>query len=128
MGNTQQITDSVMATKEYIKTLSKFINKIKKAKPEDRMDYAFEVAQCLNALLLSVKGWEEWTHNLTKLHALSMEDYKEVYPKMRKSTIDFLKVDIEITKKKLIQVNKMLKELGEAKEVNKKIKKKAYVS
>lgn len=95
----------ITQTKDYIKMLSQLIKQIEKAKPKDRMEYAVAVAKCLNSALVSIKGWGTWINDLERLNALTIEDFKTVYPKIRKSIIQFLKVDIEITKKKLVEAS-----------------------
>lgn len=110
-----EITTGLADTEFYIKILSGIIKKVNKAKPKDRMNYALEVARCLNGILISVNGWKNWINNLERLHALDIEDYEEVYPVMRKCTVDLLEMDISITKKKLAEVNKLLKEIDKTK-------------
>lgn len=93
----------IVQTKDYIKMLSLLIKKIEAGKPKDRMDYAVELAKCLNGALVSINGWGQWINNLQRLNALTIDDFKTVYPKMKKPIIELLKVDLEITKKKLME-------------------------
>jgi len=94
-------TDVFAPAKQYVKTLSNLIKHLEKAKPKDRLDYAVEITNCLNAMLISVKGWKQWLTNLDTLQTLKMEDFQQVYPEMVKTTIDFLKIDMKVTKKKI---------------------------
>ena len=93
----------LIQTRDYIKVLSRIVKNLEAAKPKDRMEYAVEIARCLNGALMSMKGWECWIGNLERLNALTIDDFKDVYPKMRKAIIDLLKVDLEITKKKTLE-------------------------
>jgi len=112
----------VIDTKFYIKMLSDLIEKLGEADPKDRMDYALEVTRCLNGIIISVKGWQAWISNIEQLHGLQLKDYKAFYPKMRGAVIDFLKLDLEVTKKKLIEATVFYRKL--TKKVKKSKKKK----
>lgn len=97
----EELNDKLVAqTEKYIEVLEKSIEQIKKAKPKDRLEFAFEFSKCLNAMSFSIKYWKSWIENLTALSQLKTEDWKFVYPKVRKLAIDFLTVDLEITKDK----------------------------
>lgn len=96
-------TDVFETTKNYIKMLSKLVTSLQKAKPKDRLDYSVEITNCLNAVMITVKGWNAWLTNLESLKVLSLEDLQQAYPKLLKTSIAFLKIDIEITKKKLLE-------------------------
>ena len=52
-------TDALVnQTTHYIKSLKEMIEHIKTAKiPEDRLAVATELAYCLNAVMMSIKGW-----------------------------------------------------------------------
>lgn len=119
----------VLDTKIYVEMLSKLVEEINEAKPEDRMDFAFEVTRCLKGLMVSVKGWQSWINSIDQLHSLSIKDYKFFYPKMKKAVIEFLKADIEITKRKLAEAIILYKQLTKEDEPKKKGKSKTtYVS
>jgi len=90
----------VQQTEKYIKALELSIKRIKKANPEDRLDFAFEFSKCLNAMSFSIGYWKSWIENITALNQLKLEDWKLIYPKIKQLAVDFLSVDLEITKNK----------------------------
>lgn len=94
-------TDVFEPAKQYVKMLSKLIKSLEKTKPKDRLEYAVELNNCLNALSISVKGWKQWLTNLDTLQTLTIEDFQNFYPEMIETTIRFLKMDAKITKKKI---------------------------
>jgi len=98
-------TDVFEPTRSYVKMLSKLIKSLQKAKPKDRLDYSVEITKCLNAILVSVKGWNAWLTNLEALKVLSLEDLQQAYPKLLETSIAFLKIDVEVTKKKLLEAS-----------------------
>ena len=100
MGIDELNDELVKQTEKYIGVLEKSIIQIKNAKPDDRLDYAFEFSKCLNAMEFSIKYWKNWIENLTALIQLKVEDWKFVYPKIKNLAVDFLTVDLEITKTK----------------------------
>jgi len=94
-------TEVFAPAKQYVKILSNLIKSLGKAKPKDRLEYIVELNACLNALTVSVKGWKQWLTNLDTLQTLTMEDFQQFYPEMIEATIRFLKMDIEVTNKKI---------------------------
>lgn len=113
-------------TELYIKLLGHFIETINKVKPKDRLEYAFAISQLLSGVLTSIKGWQQWMNDLEKINTLSMEDFKEIYPELKKTTIKFLEIDIDITKKKLKEAKSYYKKIK--KKSKKSEKKETYVS
>ena len=91
-------------SKEYIYIISDIITKLEKAKPKDRLDYAVEITNCLNGLMLSIHSWKSWLTNLKVLKSLTIEELKQIYPAMLETTIKFLNMDLEISKKKMVEV------------------------
>jgi len=94
-------TEVFAPVKQYVKILSNLIKSLGKAKPKDRLEYAVELNACLNALTVSVKGWKQWLTNLDTLQTLTMKDFQQFYPEMVEATIRFLKMDMEVTNKKI---------------------------
>ena len=117
--------DVFAPAKQYVKILSKLIKHLEKAKPKDRLEYAVEITSCLNSLLVSVKGWKQWLTNLDTLQTLTMEDFKQFYPKMVETTIDFLKIDMEITKKK---IDEAIVKYDKTKKKEPEVSKEIYIS
>lgn len=86
------------------------------------------LSHLLMALDRSLKGWGTWM-TFDKLDELSDEEIDEIYPKLKKLVIEWLKIDIELTEKKeeeQIQARKqeVVKKIVKAKEEEAKAKKK----
>lgn len=101
--------DFMESTRLYVENLRKIIKSLEKDKPKDRLEYATSTAKCFNSVLMSIKGWSEWMSHLEMLNTLTLEDFQTAYPKIKQATIDFLKIDIETTSKKLVEATVKLK-------------------
>jgi len=110
----EEITSSepqtVIMTRQYIANLKHVISFLKKQKPEDRLGYANAIAICLNGMILSVGGWNAWLANLQATNNITLEEFKYMYPKIKRIAIEFLEIDINITSKKVKETAKKLKE------------------
>lgn len=86
--------------KKYIEIMEHNIKLLENAKPEDRLSYVKECVICIQVLNVSLKGWAGWLGNFSITEKFTLDELKELYPKMKKIVIDFVKLDIEATKKK----------------------------
>lgn len=100
----------VIKTKQYIRIIEHITKKIEKFKPKDRLNYAISTAFLLNALKSSIGGWKQWMDSLENIGTMTMKDWEEIYPQMVKISTNWLKLDIQITKKKIVEAAVKLKE------------------
>lgn len=115
-------------TKQYIQIIGKLIKQIEKAEPVDRLEYATATAFLLSALNSSIGGWGHWMKSLEYINSLTMKDWKETYPKMAKLTIEWLKVDLNITKKKVKDATIKFKKFKKKLRKRTRVKKTTYVA
>ena len=125
-GLTDLKESSFDTTKKYIILLKDLIVILKKDKPKDRLEYSVALSNCMNCILSSINGWKQWLNNLKSLNALSIEDFKEVYPEIREISIRFLEADVNMTKKKLAEATKAYNKAMKKKE--KAEQKEPYIS
>lgn len=116
----------VLETKIYVEMISNMIVRFEKAKPKDRLEYGLEITRCLRGMLISIKGWKSWIDNLEALNALNIKDFEDFYPKLRKIAVEFLKLDVEITERKLKEAKELYKK--RTKQLKKKKEKATYVA
>lgn len=90
-------------TRSYINSLKEIQKKINDSKPVDRVDYAKTLNICFNGAIISLNGWKTWTGDIDNLAELSIEDLKEIYPKLKELIVKLLEIDIAITEKKLAE-------------------------
>lgn len=92
--------NGIESVKKYIEVMEHNIKLIEEAKPEDRLSYVKECVICIQVLNVSLKGWAGWLGNLSITEKFTLEELKELYPRMKQLVIDFVKLDMEATKKK----------------------------
>ena len=90
-------------TRSYINSLKEIIKKINESEPIDRLDYAKTLNICFNGAIISLNGWKTWIGNIDNLAELSLDDLKEIYPKLKELIVKLLEIDIAITEKKLVE-------------------------
>ena len=78
------------------------------SKPKDRLEHAKELLRCIVILTLSVKGWRSWLANYDVIDTITLEEFQEIFPKMRQLITDFVRLDLEITKKKFGEAEKKI--------------------
>jgi len=116
-------------TKQYINAMEQLAKKIERTKPRDRLEYSVATAFLLNAIGSSIKGWDSWMSSLDSINSLSLADWKESYPKMSKLAVKWIRLDLHITKKKMVEATIKLKELKKKlKKHGKKVDKTTYVA
>lgn len=92
--------------KSYLQAMEYNLKLMEDAKPKDRLEYAKELLRCIQILTLSVKGWRAWLGNYDVIDNITLEEFQEVFPKMRQLITDFVKLDLELTKKKFAESEK----------------------
>jgi hypothetical protein len=95
-------------TKKYIEIMEHNIKLLEDATPEDRLSYVKECIICVQVLNVSLKGWAGWLGNFSITEKFTLDELKELYPKMKQLVIDFVKLDIEATKKKTDEEEKKI--------------------
>jgi hypothetical protein len=91
-------------TRIYIQQLRGIIEHIKNAKePEDRLGLASELSFSLNAMMISIKSWGSWLNNIADLSTMTKEELGPSYKAIKQMAIDFVKIDLDITEKKLME-------------------------
>jgi len=120
-ANIQQVLKALAtgrAKPSWSKTIDEIIKVLKrKRKLEDRLDYAQLLLEILNGVTYSIKGWQQWTTNVSSLGKLTKEEYEKFIPKLLDITIKWLEIDRELTAKKEKEMQKAVKS-KEAKEEN----------
>lgn len=127
MTSEEVIEEMMSQTASYIvnmKAVIDHINTVKK--PEDRLGLAAELSFCLNGMLLSIKGWGSWINNIQTLSTLTIEDLNKIYLLVKEISLQFLKIDIDITSKKLIETREKVEKDPKLKKKDKN--EKNYVS
>lgn len=112
-------------TRSYINSLKEFIKKINKSEPADRLDYAKILLLCFNSAIISLNGWKTWVGDIDNLAELSIDDLKEVYPKLKELIVKLLEIDIAITEKKLVET---AVKINKSKNIKDKTEKSTYVA
>lgn len=91
-------------TRVYILQLRGIIEHIQKTKePEDRLGLAAALSFSLNAMMISIKSWGSWLNNIADLATMTKEELGPPYKTIKQMAIDFVKIDLEITEKKLME-------------------------
>lgn len=103
-------TTLTMGSKKYVQVLEEYIKSIEKLEPKDRLDYGFAIAECLNGMLISIRGWADWLNDLSKLRFLSVEELDGIFTKIKSLSVPFIKIDVDITNKKIVEAKMQLVE------------------
>lgn len=86
---------------KYSEIMEHNIKLLEEAKPEDRLSLVKNCIMCIQVLNMSLKGWSGWLGNFSITEKFTLEELKDLYPRMKQIVTDFVKLDIEYTKKKL---------------------------
>jgi len=99
--------------KKWTEEIRKLIERIEKADPKDRLDYAIEFVQIFYALIFSVNGWGQWFgfklsmqgtqgigDDLFGSNRMTLEEYQKVYPELKKFVLEILELDFRISEAK----------------------------
>jgi len=98
--------------RQYLKMIEMSIEELKKLDPTDRLGYAFGILLIVGSLSGSLQGWAKWC-NVKNMQSINLDEFKKIFPKMRKLTIEWLKIDHEITEAKTIEIEKELGNIEE---------------
>lgn len=94
---------------QWIEQVAASKEEISKMDPKDRLAIASAITQLHTALVSSLKGWAAWLGNLPTVDQLSEEELKETFEVYRKLTIEFLDLDLKMSKSMLTkQIKKII--------------------
>jgi len=79
---------------------------------DDRLTMAKKLARIIIVLMKSLEGWKQWL-TFERMDDLTDEEFRDLYPRLTKVIIEFLKIDAEITKKKEAEDEEKMKKLIE---------------
>lgn len=102
----------IQGNKKYIEMCTQIIDEIDKQEPKDRLEYATALLVIISAMNGSIQGWLKWC-NIKSMDNLKFEEFKDIYPKMRKIAKEWIKIDKEITEAKMKELEKILKEMDD---------------
>lgn len=77
---------------------------------DDRLTMAKKLARLIVILMKSLEGWKQWM-NFEVMDSITKKEFRELYPKLSKVIIEFLKIDAEISKKKEDEAEEKIKKL-----------------
>ncbi len=100
--------DEVETGESYIKAMEYNLKLMEEAKPKDRLEYSKELLRCVQILMLSAKGWKAWLANYDIVDTITLEEFQEIFPKMREIISGFVKLDLKITKSKFDEAKKKI--------------------
>ncbi len=83
---------------KWIKEVEKTREGIKTLTAEDRLKACSSIAKLHGAILGSLKGWSDWLKNPTVLDQLSEEELKETFEIFRHLALEFLDLDLKMTR------------------------------
>lgn len=61
-------------------------------------------------MLISIRGWADWLNDLSKLRFLSVEELDGIFTKIKSLSVPFIKIDVDITNKKIVEAKMQLVE------------------
>lgn len=110
---------------EQLKQTLEAIEEVDKKPDKDRLTYANMINHLVGVLIGSIQGWQKWCNLNSMDTLLSLDEMKDIVPKMKRLVKEWIEMDIDITKIKTADIEK---EYGEKKAKGKTSKPKSYVS
>lgn len=95
--------------KQWVKDLEKTKKSIKKLTTDDRLKTCASIAKLHTAILASMQGWLAWLKNPTVLDQLSEEELKETFEVFKKLALEFMDLDLKMSKSVLAKRPKKVK-------------------
>jgi len=122
----------IEGNKKWINMLESNLKFIDEINPQDRLDYIFGVEVIVSSLMMSLQGWVKWL-NFKNMRTFKLEDIKEIYEIMKELGKVWLQMDIHITNKKTMEIEKELgieptEESTKGKKPSKEPKSRIYVA
>lgn len=114
-----QTKNMVTVNKIYIKRLEyikKKIEKILSKEKKDRLDNAYIIEQTVHLLASSIEGWKRWCTIRTMFEVMTEKELEEVAQKMFPLAKKWIQIDIDITKQKITEGEKEIKDKKPMKE------------
>jgi len=100
--------------RRYIKMIEATLKFINELDPNDRLGYAFAVQMVVSAMMGSLKGWEKWC-NIKNMNSIKLEEFQEIFPKMKALMEEWLNIDLAITMAKTREIEEDLNGNGKDK-------------
>lgn len=100
---------AIKANKIYIEQLKQtlnFIEEMDKNPDKDRLTYANIINHLIGILIGSIQGWQKWCNINSMDTLLSLDEMKNIVPKMRRLVEEWIEIDISITKTKTSDIEK----------------------
>jgi len=119
---------TVEANRLYIKQLKQtleFIEELDKKPDKDRLALANMINHLVGVLIGSIQGWQKWCNLNSMDTQLTLEELKDIVPKMKRLVKEWIKIDIAITE---VKTEELAKKQEGKKAAKKKAQAKPYVS
>jgi len=100
------------------------IDEVEKKPDKDRLTYANMINHLVGIMIGSIQGWQKWCNLNSMDSMLSLDEMKDIVPKMTRLVKEWIEIDIAITTIKTGDVEKDY----EAKKAKRKKPSKDYVS
>ena len=110
---------------EQLKQTLEAIEEVDKKPDKDRLTYANMINHLVGVLIGSIQGWQKWCNLNSMDTLLSLDEMKDIVPRMKRLVKEWIEMDIDITKAKTADIEK---EHGNKKVKEKVSKSKSYVS
>lgn len=100
----------IQSNKGYIELCNQSIEEINKCDPKDRLEYALSILIIVSVMNGSIQGWAKWC-NLKPMNDIKMEEFKEIFPRMKELAKEWITIDKEITKTKVEELEEELRNI-----------------
>lgn len=97
---------------EQLKQTLEAIEEVDKKPDKDRLTYANMINHLIGVLLGSLHGWQKWCNLNSMDTLLTIDEMKDIVPKMKQLVKEWIEMDIIITKAKTDDIEK---EMGKKK-------------
>jgi len=87
-----------MKIEEWLGKVREEINRIKKSRSRDRLEYLTNILKCNRAIVSSCQGWKYWLDNPTIMNSFSEDDLKRIFEEFKVIAVMFLENDVRWTK------------------------------
>jgi hypothetical protein len=87
--------------------LLKELDKLASTRTTDRLEPVTSMIHALNTLSRSVQGWRSWIQSISHMSKFTEDELREMKKGLIKQTRDFIKYDLEVTKKHKLKLPKI---------------------
>jgi len=95
---------------EQLKRTLEAIEEVDKKPDKDRLTYANMINHLVGVMVGSIQGWQKWCNLNSMDTLLSLDEMKDIEPKMKRLVKEWIEMDIDITKAKTADVEKEYEE------------------